>query len=78
MYTKFGIQYALVSIGCITSYVAFTFAVTQWRTKYRIDMNKADNEAGNKAIDSLINYETVKYFNNEYSKQLIRYDQVIL
>ncbi len=76
LYSKFGIHYALVSVGCITSYVAFTFAVTQWRTKYRIDMNKADNEAGNKAIDSLINYETVKYFNNE-DYEIKRYDEAL-
>merc|ERR1719154_174568 len=43
----------------------FTLAFTEWRTKFRIAMNKADNAAGNKAVDSLINYETVKYFNNE-------------
>ena len=46
-------------------YIIFTFATTRWRTKFRVDMNKAENEAGNKAIDSLINYETVKYFNND-------------
>lgn len=50
--------------------------MTQWRTKFRIYMNKAENEAGNKAIDSLINYETVKYFNNErYEAE--RYDNVL-
>ncbi|KAI4819661.1 hypothetical protein KUCAC02_004901 [Chaenocephalus aceratus] len=42
-----------------------TILFTQWRTRFRIEMNKADNEAGNAAIDSLLNYETVKYFNNE-------------
>jgi ATP-binding cassette subfamily B (MDR/TAP) protein 7 len=64
LYSKFGLNYALVSVGCIAGYTAFTFAITQWRTKFRVDMNKAENEAGNKAIDSLINYETVKYFDN--------------
>ena len=64
LYSKFGLSYALVSVGCIASYTAFTFVITQWRTKFRVDMNKAENEAGNKAIDSLINYETVKYFDN--------------
>ena len=54
-----------MSIGCITGYSLFTFGVTQWRTKFRIDMNRAENDAGNKAVDSLINYETVKYFNND-------------
>jgi ATP-binding cassette subfamily B (MDR/TAP) protein 7 len=42
-----------------------TFGITRWRTKFRHQMNQADNDAGNKAVDSLINYETVKYFNNE-------------
>jgi ATP-binding cassette subfamily B (MDR/TAP) protein 7 len=77
---KFGLQYALVSVGCITGYTLFTFGITQWRTKFRIDMNKAENEAGNKAIDSLINYETVKYFNNDeyevkrYQESLKKYE----
>lgn len=49
-----------ISIGCVGVYSAYTLAVTQWRTKFRVYMNQAENEAGNKAIDSLINYETVK------------------
>ena len=57
---KCGWEFALVAIGSIGSYAAFTLAITQWRTKFRIQMNKAENEAGNIAIDSLINYETVK------------------
>ena len=76
LWSKFGFKYAAVSIGCITGYVAFTFAITQWRTKFRIAMNRADNEAGNKAIDSLINYETVKYFNNE-DYEVKRYDEAL-
>jgi ATP-binding cassette, subfamily B (MDR/TAP), member 7 len=81
LYAKFGINYALISVGCIAGYTAYTFAITQWRTKFRIDMNKAENEAGNKAIDSLINYETVKYFNNDdyevkrYQESLKKYEQ---
>jgi ATP-binding cassette subfamily B (MDR/TAP) protein 7 len=51
-----------ISLGCVGVYAAFTLGVTQWRTKFRIYMNQAENEAGNKAIDSLINYETVKVF----------------
>ncbi|XP_066253911.1 iron-sulfur clusters transporter ABCB7, mitochondrial-like [Euwallacea similis] len=62
---KCGAAFAGISVGCVAIYTAFTLAVTQWRTKFRIYMNKAENDAGNKAIDSLINYETVKYFNNE-------------
>ncbi|XP_076444479.1 iron-sulfur clusters transporter ABCB7, mitochondrial-like [Babylonia areolata] len=65
MYYKCGMGFTLVTLGCITAYTAFTLLITQWRTKFRVIMNKADSEAGNKAIDSLINYETVKYFNNE-------------
>ncbi|UXI14267.1 ATP-binding cassette sub-family B member 7-like [Sarcoptes scabiei] len=65
LYYRFGMEYAAVTLGCIASYSAFTLVITQWRTKIRIQMNKTENEAGSRAIDSLINYETVKYFNNE-------------
>lgn len=81
LYSNFGIKYALISIGCIASYAIFTLACTQWRTRFRIDMNKAENDAGNKAIDSLINYETVKYFNNDeyevkrYRESLAKYEE---
>ncbi|XP_023364059.1 ATP-binding cassette sub-family B member 7, mitochondrial isoform X3 [Otolemur garnettii] len=72
-YYKCGAQFALVTLGTLGTYTAFTVAVTRWRTRFRIEMNKADNDAGNAAIDSLLNYETVKYFNNEkYEAQ--RYD----
>uniref|UniRef100_A0A8B9LB38 Iron-sulfur clusters transporter ABCB7, mitochondrial n=1 Tax=Astyanax mexicanus TaxID=7994 RepID=A0A8B9LB38_ASTMX len=60
LYYKCGGQFALVTLGTLSAYTAFTIAVTQWRTRFRIEMNKADNEAGNAAIDSLLNYETVK------------------
>ena len=55
-----GWQFALVTLGCISTYAAFTLGITQWRTQFRVMMNKAENEAGNRAVDSLINYETVK------------------
>ncbi|XP_066105407.1 iron-sulfur clusters transporter ABCB7, mitochondrial isoform X2 [Saccopteryx bilineata] len=72
-YYRCGAQFALVTLGTLGAYTAFTVAVTRWRTRFRIEMNKADNDAGNAAIDSLLNYETVKYFNNEnYEAQ--RYD----
>ena len=58
-----GPQYAGVALGTVGLYSAFTLSVTQWRTQFRINMNKADNAAGNRAIDSLINYETVKVNN---------------
>ncbi|XP_075970967.1 ATP binding cassette subfamily B member 7 isoform X2 [Anticarsia gemmatalis] len=62
---KGGLAFTGLAWGCVGVYAVFTLAITQWRTKFRVHMNKAENEAGNKAIDSLINYETVKYFNNE-------------
>ncbi|KAM5146632.1 iron-sulfur clusters transporter ABCB7, mitochondrial [Mantella aurantiaca] len=73
LYYKCGAQFALVTLGTLGAYTAFTIGITQWRTKFRIEMNKADNEAGNAAIDSLLNYETVKYFNNE-KYEAERYD----
>jgi len=75
-----GWEYAALTLSCIGVYTAFTMSITQWRTKFRHGMNQADNEAGNQAIDSLINYETVKYFNNEryeveqYDKSLEKYE----
>ncbi|GIX92365.1 ATP-binding cassette sub-family B member 7, mitochondrial [Caerostris darwini] len=84
LYYKCGGKFALVTLGCIGSYAAFTLAVTKWRTHFRVTMNKAENEAGNKVVDSLINYETVKYFNNElyeaeqYDKALAKYETASL
>jgi ATP-binding cassette, subfamily B (MDR/TAP), member 7 len=62
---KFGVAYTGVTIGALAAYGAYTLSVTQWRTKFRVEMNKHENEASNKTVDSLINFETVKYFNNE-------------
>ncbi|XP_013201125.1 iron-sulfur clusters transporter ABCB7, mitochondrial isoform X2 [Amyelois transitella] len=70
---KGGLAFAGLAFSCVGVYAAFTLAVTQWRTKFRVYMNRAENEAGNKAVDSLINYETVKYFNNE-KYELEKYD----
>ncbi|KAI5679829.1 hypothetical protein M9H77_01056 [Catharanthus roseus] len=81
---KFGAPFAWITSLSVAAYVAFTLAVTQWRTKFRKAMNKADNDASTRAIDSLINYETVKYFNNEefeaekYDEFLKRYEDAAL
>ncbi|XP_051134536.1 ABC transporter B family member 25, mitochondrial [Andrographis paniculata] len=81
---KFGAPFALITTLSMAAYIAFTLAVTQWRTKFRKAMNKADDDAGMRAIDSLINYETVKYFNNEafeaekYDGFLQRYEEAAL
>ncbi|CAL1613413.1 unnamed protein product [Knipowitschia caucasica] len=76
LYYKCGGQFAAVALGTLSAYTAFTILVTQWRTQFRIEMNKADNDAGNAAIDSLLNYETVKYFNNE-KYEAERYDSYL-
>lgn len=81
---KFGAPFAWITSLSVAAYVAFTLSVTKWRTKFRKAMNKADNDASTRAIDSLINYETVKYFNNEafeadkYDEFLKRYEGAAL
>ncbi len=72
----FGWQYAAVVIVTITLYVWFTFAVTEWRVKLRREMNDQDTDANQKAIDSLLNFETVKYFNAE-AREAERYDSAM-
>jgi ABC-type transport system involved in Fe-S cluster assembly fused permease/ATPase subunit len=74
MAQKFGWRYAGVTLGTMAAYTIFTVGITQWRTEIRRRMNKLENEAGSKVIDSLMNYETVKYFNNE-QHEASRYDE---
>ena len=62
---SFGWSYAAVVIGTVIAYVWYTYAATEWRINIRRDMNAADTEANTKAVDSLLNFETVKYFGNE-------------
>ena len=61
----YGFKYALVTLVTIGLYIAVTFTVTQWRLQFRRRMNAADNDVSTKLVDSLLNFETVKYFNNE-------------
>ena len=65
LWALFGVWYAFVTFVCIAGYIVFTVSVTEWRTKFRRLMNETDSEAHTKAIDSLLNFETVKYFGNE-------------
>ena len=58
-------EFALIAVAVVITYIWFTVTTTEWRLKFRRDMNKKDTEANAKAIDSLLNYETVKYFNAE-------------
>lgn len=69
----FDIWYALVTFVSIAGYIAFTLTVTEWRLKFRRTMNEQDQRANTRAIDSLLNYETVKYFGNE-DHEAKRYD----
>jgi ATP-binding cassette subfamily B protein len=74
-------RFALTAFATIAIYIAFTLSITEWRTKYRRMMNETDQEANAKAIDSLLNFETVKYFGNEaheterFDKSLKRYEK---
>ena len=65
LWSFFNIWFALVTFVTVTSYIAFTIIMTEWRLKYRREMNATDSQANTRAIDSLLNYETVKYFGNE-------------
>ncbi|THD28783.1 ATP-binding cassette sub-family B member 7 mitochondrial [Fasciola hepatica] len=75
LYHKYGLPASLIALTCIGAYTSFTFAVTRWRTQFRVEMNRADSRAGSQATDSLINYETVKYFNNE-QREISIYDHL--
>ncbi len=74
--TLFGFSYMAVVVVVITLYVIFTLKVTEWRVKLRREMNDQDTDANQKAIDSLLNYETVKYFNAE-EREAGRYDRAM-
>ncbi|MBA4352931.1 MAG: metal ABC transporter permease [Rhodobacter sp.] len=74
--TLFGFSYMAVVVVVITLYVVFTLKVTEWRVKLRREMNDQDTDANQKAIDSLLNYETVKYFNAE-AREAGRYDRAM-
>jgi len=63
--SQFDSGYVFITLAALVLYVVFTVLVTEWRTKFRRAMNAADSSAHSRAIDSLLNYETVKYFNNE-------------
>ncbi|WP_419468837.1 ABCB family ABC transporter ATP-binding protein/permease [Azospirillum brasilense] len=68
--------FALATFATVGSYIAYTFFVSEWRIQFRRAMNETDNKANTKAVDSLLNYETVKYFGNE-GHEARRYDQAL-
>lgn len=80
LWKMFSFAFAAVTLGTIGIYIAFTLAFTNWRLRFRRAMNEMDQDANTKAVDSLLNYETVKYFGNErheerrYDASLARYE----
>jgi ATP-binding cassette subfamily B protein len=71
---KFDAGYVAITLAALAVYIVFTVSVTEWRTRYRREMNEFDSKANSRAIDALLNYETVKYFNNE-AFEARRYDE---
>jgi ATP-binding cassette, subfamily B, heavy metal transporter len=71
---KFDVWFAWITLIALVFYITFTVSITEWRTRFRKKMNEMDSAAHSRAIDSLLNYETVKYFNNE-EFEARRYDQ---
>ncbi|MDF2464949.1 MAG: transporter family protein [Ramlibacter sp.] len=71
---KFDMWFVWITLGALALYIVYTVTVTEWRTKFRKEANEFDSAAHTKAVDSLLNYETVKYFNNEEFESR-RYDE---
>lgn len=74
VYYQFGVAHASVVLSTIVAYTAYTVAITQWRTQFRRDMNRLDNQASSRVVDSLVNYETVQYCNN-IQHEVDRYEE---
>ena len=73
---RYDAYFALITFATITGFIIYTFAVTEWRIRLRREMNRTDSQANTRAIDSLLNYETVKYFGNE-EHEASRYDSAL-
>src|SRR5262249_46059753 len=71
---KFDVWFGVISVAALALYVMLTFVISEWRTAHRRRMNDLDSKANTRAIDSLLNYETVKYFGNE-AFEARRYDE---
>jgi len=76
LWTLFDFWFAAITMASVVGYIAFTMIVTEWRLKFRRQMNESDQDANTKAIDSLLNFETVKYFGNE-DHEASRFDRAM-
>ncbi len=76
LWAMFNFWFGLVTFVTVTGYITFTVTVTEWRIKFRQQMNATDQQANTRAIDSLLNYETVKYFGNE-EHEALRFDHAL-
>ena len=76
LWALFGFVYTAITIVTIALYVWLTFVITTWRTRIRREMNDAENDIGSRTVDSLLNFETVRYFNNE-SHEVARLDEAL-
>ncbi|GEA10273.1 ABC transporter ATP-binding protein/permease [Alteromonas sp. KUL49] len=74
LYIQFGWSFAAIILASVVAYVTFSMKATDWRTRFVIQMNEADSTTNSRAVDSLLNFETVKYFNNE-TFEANRYDK---
>ncbi|KAA3625384.1 MAG: ABC transporter ATP-binding protein/permease [Proteobacteria bacterium] len=74
LFARFDIWFSVVTLVTVAIYFVYTWKVTEWRLKFRVEMNQADSVANTTAVDSLINYETVKYFGNE-ALEAAKYDR---
>ena len=81
---QFDVWFGVISVAALVLYVALTFTISEWRTHHRRQMNEMDSKANTRAVDSLLNYETVKYFGNEgyeakrYDENLQRYERAVV
>ena len=81
---QFDVWFGVITVAAIVIYVALTFFISEWRTAHRRQMNEMDSKANTRAVDSLLNYETVKYFGNEhyegkrYDENLQRYEGAVV
>ena len=81
---RFDVWFGVITVAALAIYIGLTFVISDWRTQHRRHMNEMDSKANTKAIDSLLNYETVKYFGNEgyeakrYDENLQRYERAVV